>query len=419
MSLERVYNNRTGLPLWELVFMIIACLYYSNYFVQSSYAYPIIAGFTGYVAYCYVKIPEYRKKIFWFMLLLLLFSFLYLVLTDTSSININVSNRNVKRLFSKYSQYLLMFFPLLMLYRTATHATLKQIYLLLGIIVVDLTLLAQTALTAVEINQNILHSMREESVAETGMTIAAYYFVYAYTFLLLICIICYKYAKKPYISLFSIIIFIAVLYFLFKAQFALSIVTCFISILYLYFSITRDKNSRFFVIIGLLIVLFLLPFIIKALVSVLPDNILKDRLNEVYGMISGEAVSSDKDGQYRLELYWMCIKAFFTSPLVGNRTLPEDGHATLLTVPADIGIYGLFFLYITFKNAYYTVKRVLGRKIIFYKPLMFQIILMGLTNPIHSSPANYILLFFLCPLVIILFIDDNRKVGYVLRAPSN
>lgn len=411
MSVDKFLKNKYGLPSLEFAFIILACLYYSNFIVQSGFTYPMIVASTSYVVYCFYKIPEYRKHIFWFMMMLILFSFLYLILTDTSSISVYASNRSIKRLVSKYSQFLLMFFPILMFYRTATTATRRQVYFLLGVILINLLLLVQTALKAVAVNQDILHRMNVESVEESGLTMSAYYFVYAFTFLVLIGIICFRNARIQLVRWISLFLALFFLFFLFQAQFALSIVTCFISFLYLYYITTSNKSGRVIVVTILVIVVLLLPYMIRAIVSILPSNILSDRLMEIYGMITGEAVSSDNDGQYRLDLYWMCIKAFFSSPIIGNRTLPEDGHATLLTVPADIGIYGLVFLYVTFRNANLIVKRVVGINKIYFKPLMFQIILMGLTNPIHSSPSIYILLFFACPLIIMYFIRDKNEVN--------
>ena len=399
-----VNNNRLGLPLLEFLFVIVACLYYSNYIVQSVYTYPMVAGFTGYVVYCYYKVKEYRKHIIIFMLMLIIFSSLYLLLTDTSSIGASVSNRALKRLFSKYYQFLSMFFPLFMFYRVATRASKFQIYTFFAVIFVNLLLLAQTALAAARINADILHSMRDESVEASGLSIAAFYFVYSYTFIVLIGIICYRKASNRFIRYVSLLTALACVYFLYISQFALSIVTCFFSILYLYYKTTRNKTNRLLVVMGLIVVLFLIPVFLEGLIELMPDNILKDRLTEIYGTITGKSVTSAGDGQGRLQLYWMCIKAFFSSPIIGNRTLPEDGHATLFTVPADIGIYGVIFLYTFFKNAYKVVANVLGNKKLYYKPLMFQIILMGMTNPIHSSPSIYIMLFFVCPLIIMLFI---------------
>ena len=47
------------------------------------------------------------------------------------------------------------------------------------------------------------------------------------------------------------------------------------------------------------------------------------------------------------------------------------------------------------------VQSILGNdQYVYFKPLMCQIILMGLTNPIQSTPSNFIMLFFVSPLLI-------------------
>ena len=301
---------RRGLPIIEFVFILAACLFYSNYLIQSTYQTQMVVAFTGYVVYCFIKEPSFRKPILIFMLMLVVFSFLYLILTDTSSISIYVQNRTAKRLFSKFSQYLLIFIPLFMFYRTATLATRKQVILMLGIIIVDLIILANTALTAIELDQNILHRMNDEYVESSGLSIAAYYFVYAYTFVILLGLIIFRNTHNFFIRFFSLVSAILSIYFLFLAQFALSLTTCFISILYLYYATTQNLSRKIIVIIGLVLLIMILPLLLKYLTSLLPDNILRDRLKEIYGMLTGENVLSDKDGQYRLDLYLMCIRAF-------------------------------------------------------------------------------------------------------------
>lgn len=414
MSVDKFLKNKYGLPSLEFAFIILACLFYSNYVIQSLYSFQMTAVLTGYVLYCAIKEKAYRRQIFFFIIMLVAFCLLYLILTDTLTIEKSVSNRNLKRFFSKYSQYLLMFAPIFMFYRTAVVGTRKQVCVFLGIVLLNLFSLARTALAATLIDPEILHTFQQESVEETGLSKAAFYFVYAYTFLFLTGWLCFKYVKSFYVRWISLGMALFSLYFLFMAQFALSIITSLLSMLYLYVVTTHNKNKRFFSVAITLLILFLSPMLIQGIIMISPSRIINDRLAEVYDMITGEDISSGTDAQGRLELYWMCIKAFFSSPIIGNRTLPADGHATFFTVPADIGIYGIFFLYTFFKKAYKVIAKVMGNKVIYFKPLMFQIILMGFTNPIHTSPTIYVLLFFVCPLIIMLFINDTIIVRHHL-----
>ena len=48
----------------------------------------------------------------------------------------------------------------------------------------------------------------------------------------------------------------------------------------------------------------------------------------------------------------------------------------------------------------------LEKKYLYFTPLVCQVILMGLTNPIHSTPSIFVMLWFLCPLLIIQFVKE-------------
>lgn len=411
MPIYEIPANRRSLPIIEFIFIILACLYYSNYVFQSQYETQMMLGFVLYVLFCYYKEEKYRKTIVSFLLLLAVFSVLYYLLTDTSSIGVNVSNRAFKRLYSKFTQYLSMFIPVFMLYRTARVASKRQMIIIISLILINFLMLARTAIVATQLDSEVLHSFREDAVESSGLTVAAFYFVYVYTFIFLIGWICYSKSKEKKIKYASLFFSLFSLFFLFKAQFALSIVTSFFSLLYLYITTTHN-NRKIITVLVVIVVLLLSPLLLRGLISIVPEGFLSERLKEIYDMITGENTTSESDGQGRLDLYWMCIKAFFNSPLIGNRTLPEDGHSTFLTVPADIGIFGAIFLYVLFKKAYSIISGLLGSKNIYFKPLMLQIVLMGFTNPIHSSPSIYMTLFFMCPLLIILIIKEYRPIDY-------
>ena len=405
---EKDSIRKSSLSILEFAFILLACIYYSNHEVQHEYGFAMTIASTSYVIFCYVKEPRFRKKILAFLLMLILFSVLYLLLTDSLSISTYVTNRDFKRFFSKYSQYILMFMPLFMFYRTATRASLKQMYIIIGVILVNLVILAQTARDAAARDAEILHTFDAESIEVTGLSKSGFYYVYAYTFLVLTGWICFKYVKKKKIQYISLGFAIFSLILLINAQYALSVITTFISLLYVSVSCSERPSQKMGRFIAVVLILLLSPFLIRGVMSVSSSRIINDRLAEVYDLITGEDTTTGTDGQGRLELYWMCIKAFFSSPIIGNRTLPADGHSTFLTVAADIGIYGVFFLYTFFKQSYKVVAEILGNKIAYFKPLMLQILLMGFTNPIHSSPTIYINLFFMCPLIIMLLIDNNK-----------
>ena len=129
-------------------------------------------------------------------------------------------------------------------------------------------------------------------------------------------------------------------------------------------------------------------------------NVLNVRLKEIYDSISGNH-AEDSDMQARFDLYWKCIVAFFNSPIMGNKYLPFNGQSTFLLAFAYLGIFGGVLICWMFYKGSKFVQSILGNdQYVYFKPLMCQIILMGLTNPIQSTPSNFIMLFFVSPLLI-------------------
>ena len=101
------------LPVWEfaIIALFVCCFLLPNHFGVS------IVPFVGLaVLYCLWICKQDRKlryTILLFLALGFLISFLYLLLTDTQSITMT-SNMEIKRIVSKFQQYVWMFFPLLL-----------------------------------------------------------------------------------------------------------------------------------------------------------------------------------------------------------------------------------------------------------------------------------------------------------------
>lgn len=402
-----IHERKKGLPKIEFVVILLICMFYTNFEVQSSFLIQATLAGSAYLTYIVFVDHKVRKYAFWVLAFSIIYSLLYLYLTDTQSIG-DVSNREIKRIFSKFGQLLFMFLPVIMFYRTAVRATVRQIYVAMVVILANSILLANIAIRVASVNAEILHSFDQATLEELGMNFQAFYYVYAFTFLILTCVACYKYPVNKSLKFLSLALALFSVYFLTTAQFALSIVTTTISLLVLYNTTAHNSSRKHTVIFVTILLLVLSPFIIQLIISISSSRILNDRLSEIYDAITGEDTINKNDGQGRLDLYWMSIKAFISSPIIGNRTLPEDGHATFFTVPADIGISGIIIFYYLLKNGFNLVRNVLGDKRIFFIPLMAQILMMGFTNPITSSPNIYIFLFYLCPLATILFIKQRE-----------
>lgn len=388
-----------GLPVLELVFICIFGIFYIDFEVQGKYK--VIAPFIAllYLFYCYLREPKQRGRIVKFIFACAIVAILYQILTIP--ITIRGANAASKYLYSNFSQYLLAFFPLAFLYRTDKLATANQIKIIVGVIIITAIALIQVALKFAAINPDILHSMNQEVLEDAGVTLQGFDFVYAFTFLIITCFVLIKQSDSKIIRYLSIGALIYFIHFLLKAQFALAFVATFISCLYLYYTTTRNKGSRFFVIIGLSTLIFLIPYILERLIDMTQDlNVLNVRLKEIYDSISGNH-AEDSDMQARFDLYWKCIVAFFNSPIMGNKYLPFNGHSTFLLAFAYLGIFGGVLICWMFYKGSKFVQSILGNdQYVYFKPLMCQIILMGLTNPIQSTPSNFIMLFFVSPLLI-------------------
>lgn len=396
MEIVQVHREKMAIP--EYIFIIIAIVFYLMPYVQVAYREVSLLSSFIYMAYCYQSEFRIRKFIIKIVLLVICLILLFIILTDSTSISENVSNRFVKILFAKSSQYFLMFMPLFFFYRVRWLANEKQIKYLVYISMAIAVMFLQSALAAVAVNAEALHSFRADAIENTGFN--GFIFVYAYTFLLIVGVELFRMTSKRHYKLFFLCISIACLYFLVKAQYALSIVTTFLSCLYLYLQTSKRGSTKFIVVICLIIIALLLPLLLKLAIALSPSSLLNERLEEVYNGITGEKSTADSDMESRFILYKMALEAFFSSPILGNRSLDFNPHSTFLSIVADLGVAGGFVIYRLFRGAFSFMKSIMGEDYTYFLPLICQILLMGFTNPIHSAPSNFIMLWFVAPLLI-------------------
>lgn len=399
-------RDKKGLTLLELLFILCSSVFYINFEIQAQFQ--LLAPFIAlaYIFFCFIAEPKYQGLIIKYLLVIVLFVLSYMLLTDSESIG-NVSNRGLKIFYAKFSQYLLMFFPIFIFFRTNKLATKKQIYLIISVVILNALALIQTALNIIEINATVFHSMNADVLEDAGVNIQGYCFVYAFTFLVLTSVICYRQQNKILLKILFAGIGFYSAYFLFKSQFALSLVTTFCSLLYLYYKTTQNSDKKILVVIGIILVALLLPVILRLIIGLSDSELLNQRLEEIYNTLTGISQNKeDSDLWARMELYGKCIAAFFHSPIWGNRNIDFNGHSTFLSVLADLGIIGGYIIFKLFTNSFAFMKKQFGTKYLYFTPLICQVLLMGLTNPIHSTPSLYIMLWFICPLLIIQFVKQ-------------
>ncbi|MBR1467655.1 MAG: hypothetical protein IJ606_03380 [Bacteroidaceae bacterium] len=387
-----------GMKLPELIFIIAAIIFYLSPSVQYEYREAALISSLGYIAFCIRQEPRYIKIIIKFLSYVLCLVLLYITLTESTSISKNVNHWFIKRLFAKSSQYILMFLPLFFFFRVIKHATKRQIRNLIFVSLLTSAAFLNYSFSMLAINAHALHTFRSDAVEDIGF--AGFYFVYAYTFIIIAGLELFKMANKGIHKAFFAILILICLYFLVKAQYALSLVTTFISLLYLYSKSATKSSTKFVVIAALIFIALMLPLLIKLFISVSGSPLLNERLQEIYNGITGENSTEESDMESRLTLYRMSLEAFFSSPILGNRNINFNPHSTFLAIIADLGIAGGYIIYKLFRGAFSFMKSITGKDFFYFRPLICQILLMGFTNPIHSAPSNFIMLWFVAPLMI-------------------
>lgn len=396
-------RSNTGLNIWE----IGAIMLLSMLILVPRFQLTILMMDVLYLAYAFITSARnivYRKTMVKMLLVIVYIAILYVLLNDASSISRSVSNYILKRFVSKASQYISMFFPLCILYRVNIFATNKQQKILLIVVFASLLFSCYSTLTGV---QTDLMAARHNSFEDDkDFSMVGYQEVYAYSFLTLLFFVLFLIRGKQ--RLVNIFLFLFFFFFLYRVQFALSMVIVAISMAFAVWKYAKNSFAKIAFLIGIVAVFTVLPALLDVITPLLDTELAQTKASELSGFLRFEYdESSDVWG--RLRLYWLSIKAFLSSPIWGNRTLPFDGHATLLTCFADLGILGGIPVWYLFIKANNIVKRQMGGKAFYFSPFFFMLIVDGLTNPIHSQTPLYLLLWCFIPIMLTRYLPTSSK----------
>lgn len=407
--------STTKLPTWEFFFVILCTMYFI--IPESQIVMPFFGSLFLGLAYLLFLCASNKIKasiVFKFIFGISLVAFLCVTLNDSSSVGHDVANRGLKRFLSKSWQYSGMFFPLSILYRTIFNASLKQKKIILAITLICALLSIKTILDLIAINPLAARNFGyEKDVADVANFIAPYPFVYGMTFYALLFYVLGKQSlpKKKMFKYISFGLFAFFAYFLIKSQFTLALLTTFVSIMYMYYKNTNKRDTKVIIVLATLLTLFLMPLLLDFIISISPE-MLAQRFGEMKDFFDGKSANGDdSDLMGRFMLYGKSIEAFLSSPLYGNRTLDFYGHATFLTIPADLGLLGAIPIFTMFVKAKKIVQYTLGNFGFIFVPFFFHLFIMGFTNPIHASlPIDY-LLWFIVPLTINTFSNNIKTVN--------
>lgn len=374
--------------------------------------YGLTIGYLAFVA-IHSSSTDYPNNIGRYILIALFLAVLYSVLTDTQTIQQDVSNRSLKVLFAKFNQYSYQVVPFAIMFRLISKGSSKQqrIFLICTAIFFGITLIATN--TFLSANPGAIRSFHNRDFDSTELEgLGNFYFVYGTAALIPSLCLIYWYSRNMKAKITSVIVIVYIFSFLLKAQFSLALLIPLICLLYIYYIKASRVQRRIFWLFTP-IAFVALPFFFKFVANhVGNDNDIHDRFMELYYAFTfQDSTSTAQDGAYRLTTYWDTIKAFFVSPIWGTK-INFDPHSTFLGMLADVGLLGFVPYMMMFYGMTKKIYRYLdieGNKSLF-KPSLLFIIMMGLTNPIHSTSALQFVIWCIAPLIVLELKKLNKSI---------
>lgn len=394
---EKVKNKLSD---FEFLFFIFISIDYLLPAVSSAIPFILILTVcTGYT--CFLCLLSQKEPKFYLTILIIatLFSFLYCILTNTSSIQQDVSNYVLKRILSKFNQAFMSFFPIIMFLEIQKKASYAQKKWLLIVITVALSYVLINTMVELSVNESATRNWAEFD-EQSEKNVGTYSYVYAVPILFASLPYLFVQMRNSFLKFLIVGIGIFLFSFLLLAQYTLALLIAIIGlVLQISFNIKSNK-TKIILWLCCILVFLALPTILDYLATHVPSEQMAIRLQEIASFFGkGDASGYNLNG--RLKLYGETLKAFLRSPIIGNRSLGFDGHSTFLSVLADVGIFGgIPFLYLYFASRK-KINKNLGNSNKIFTPVFISLMLMGLTNPIHSAFQLSFVVWFVVPLIIV------------------
>lgn len=390
----------------ELILILFFFAYSLLPVVSSSIAFmgPLFVGI-AYLAILFIREPEWRQQIVIFLLSVVAIAVMYRFLTDSPTVSTSASNYGLKVFMTILNQYFMTFFPACLFVRVYTKASHKQKQFLCLVAIVLFSVVIVNTFTELLVNDRASKDW-SEFAEQSENNVGTYSFVYAVPMVITALTSLLYNLRSMGKKLLVVCIIVFLFVFLLSAQYTLALL---ISIIGIALQISANiQSASFKVLLWLLFasVLFLMPTILETAANSVESEQISTRLKELSAFFgSGDASGYNLNG--RMELYWKAIKAFFKSPIIGNRKLGFNPHATLLGVPADIGIIGIILLVMLIVKSKKYICQLMGDRAKQFTPVVWCVVIMGLTNPIHSAFTALFATWLLAPMII--KIGDNNE----------
>lgn len=408
MKIKRLIG-KDGMPLIDLAAVVFFSVYYILPSVNGSFNrwLALIAG-VGYFAYVLLKDRKVGVSYISILLAVTAVAFAFLILTDTKTISESASNRVLKVFFSKFSQYFFMYLPGLLLIRVLKTANKEQKKFLLVLIVALYAVVLYNTFTVILQDPDAVRHWEEFADMEDE-NIGNYYFVYSVPIVIVGISVCMA-RLKGFRKIICLGMIGVLFLFLLQASYTLAILIAILGFAMQIFLSLKSPVTKILFVVAAVIAVFFIPDLLLFISNNAASNNMSVRFMELYSFFtSGDTSGYNLGG--RLTLYGKSIEAFLNSPIIGNRHLDFDGHATCFTVLADTGIIGGIPFYYLLISMNKRMKALLSENAKNFLPAFFCLLLMGFSNPIHNSLPLAFSVWFIAPLIIDTLIKHEGEIA--------
>lgn len=406
MKIKRLIG-KDGMPFIDLAAVVFFSVYYILPSVTGSFN-RWLALFAGIGYFVYVLLKDRKVGVSYISILLAVttVAFAFLILTDTKTISEAASNRFLKIFFSKFSQYFFMYLPGLLLIRVLKTANREQKKVLLVLLAALYAIVLYNTFTVILENPDAIRHWEEFADMEDE-NIGNYYFVYSVPIVIVGISVCMA-RLKGYRKVVCLGMIAVLFLFLLQASYTLAILIAVLGFaLQMFLSFKSPVTKILFVVVAV-IAAFFIPDLLLFISNNAASSNMAVRFRELYSFFtSGDTSGYNLNG--RLTLYGRAIEAFLNSPIIGNRRLDFDGHATCFTVLADTGIIGGIPFYYLLISMNKRIKALLSENSKSFLPAFFCLLLMGFSNPIHNSLSLAFAVWFIVPLIIDTLIKQEGE----------
>lgn len=308
--------------------------------------------------------------------------------------------KNIIEIISKLYYYFITCFPALLLFWFLPRSNEKQRKIIMIFVTLIYLFVLGNTYKELLINENATRLLGE-TLESNADNVGTYDFVYASGALIPFLGICFSEIRTRWKKVLVLVTIVFELYFLLIAQYTIALMAAIISLVMVAVMKEKRTHFKFFYVCILIVTFLLLSPILVYIASKVPSEQMAIRLLEVADFLgSGNADGYNLSG--RMNLYGQALQAFFAHPLTGNRVLDFDSHSTVLAVMARLGIWGIsIYVWMLYKMKKKT-EIALGIKKDKWKftPIFVYLMIMALTNPIHSALITSAIVWFVIPLGI-------------------